>query len=543
MMLRRINLGFRSTLCFGLFCVVIAGLGFAALRQASTLNDVSTYFQMQIVPAVKELGDLDSNFSKINAADSILRNAVETQDSREAAAAEIQRWRAKIDANLDRIAALPLSTDEQTALDTLRAAVVLFDRNQEQYLRLIDAGDVAGAAAFNEATLRGSSAALQQQIKDFAAAKNELAADYSAQAKRAYDDTFVWVIGYNVFAVLVCIGMAWLYTRSVLKPVRQALAIAERIADNDLSGAVIVDGNDEMARLLKALATMQNNLCQALGKISDSSAQLAATSEQMHCITEGASQGMERQASEVELAATAVTQMSAAIEEVARNAAGALEVATQTSAAANHGCERVDETLAAIAQMVDSVQDTSSSVEELAGVATDINKVLAVIRSVAEQTNLLALNAAIEAARAGEAGRGFAVVADEVRALARRTQSATQDIETMVTGIHTRSGAALEAMALTSEQAGRTQALSAAAGAALVQINQAIEQINERSLMIATAAEQQTHVAYEVDRSLISIRDLASQSNEGAQQTTIASGELSYLAVDLSQLVRQFKFA
>ncbi len=543
MMLRRINLTFRSTLCFGLFCLVIGGLGFAALREASTLHDVGSYFQTRIVPAVKELGELDSNFSKINAANSILRNAVETDDARQAAATEIQQWRARVDTNLERIAALPLSVDEQAAVAALRAAISEFDVNQSHYSALINTGDVAGATQFNEVTLRDSSAAVQKQINSFTAAQNELSGTYSAQSQRAYDDTFKWVIGYNVFGVLVCIVVAWLYTRSVLTPIRQALSIAERIAANDLSEAITVDGQDEMARLLRALARMQDNLCEALGKISDSSAQLAATSEQMHCITEGASQGMERQASEVEMAATAVTQMSAAIEEVARNAAGALEVATQTSAAANHGCERVDETLAAIAQMVDSVQDTSSSVEELAGVATDINKVLAVIRSVAEQTNLLALNAAIEAARAGEAGRGFAVVADEVRSLARRTQTATQDIETMVVGIQSRSGAALEAMAQTSEQAGRTQVLSTAAGAALVQINQAIEQINERSLMIATAAEQQTHVAYEVDRSLISIRDLASQSNEGAQQTTIASGELSYLAVDLSQLVRQFKVA
>ncbi|WP_373877842.1 methyl-accepting chemotaxis protein [Pseudomonas turukhanskensis] len=251
---------------------------------------------------------------------------------------------------------------------------------------------------------------------------------------------------------------------------------------------------------------------------------------------------MEAQANEVELAATAVTQMSAAIEEVARNAAGALDVAALTSEAADHGCERVDETLAAIAQMVNQVQDSATSVEELATVAIDVNKVVAAIRAVAEQTNLLALNAAIEAARAGESGRGFAVVADEVRALARRTQDATVHIEEMMASIQGRSGAALQAMAQTSEQAQRTQVLSQAAGQALVQINTAIVQINERSLQIATAAEQQAQVAHEVDRGLTSIRDLAVHSTVGAQQTTIASGELSYLAGDLSHLVKRFKF-
>ncbi len=364
----------------------------------------------------------------------------------------------------------------------------------------------------------------------------------SGQAQGAYQHLFIWVVGANVFALLLCIAIAWVYTRSVLLPVRQALQIAERIAANDLSEAVVVEGQDELARLLTALAVMQANLCEALGKISDSSTQLAATSEQMHLITEETSKGIETQANEVEMAATAVTEMSAAIEEVARNAASALNVAGHSSDAATHGCERVDETLEAIGEMVGRVQETSTSVEQLATVATDVSTLLAVIRSVAEQTNLLALNAAIEAARAGDAGRGFAVVADEVRALARRTQEATQDIEQMMSGIQGRTGAALQAMAQTREQALHTQHLSRVAGQALGQISEAIGQINERSLQIATAAEQQAQVAHEVDRGLTNIRDLAIHSTVGAQQTTIASGELSYLAVDLSHLVKRFKF-
>ncbi len=542
MIIRRVNLALRSTLFFSVFCLLIVGLGVTALKQANKLRDVGSYFHVHIIPAVKELGELDANFSDVRFYNSLMRNDDEAPEERRQAMADIQLSLRKVESNFKALADMNLDAQEQKDVALLQASANQFNGVQSQYMALIAANDLDGAMKLTQAQLSTSSRALQERITALVSSNDERAKAYSREAETAFDHTLALVIGFSLSAVLACIVLAWQYTRSVLIPVRQALQISERIANDDLSETIVITGEDEMARLLSALATMQGNLRGALEKIGDSSTQLAATSEEMHAITEDAAKGMERQANEVEMAATAVTEMSAAIEEVARNAAGALEVATQTTQAANHGCERVDETLAAIAQMVGRVQDTSASVEELATVASEINKVLAVIRAVAEQTNLLALNAAIEAARAGEAGRGFAVVADEVRSLARRTQQATQDIEGMMAGIETCSGAALKSMGQTNDQAMHTQALSSAAGQALVKINQSIEHIYERTLMIATAAEEQAQVAHEVDRSLISIRDLASQSSEGSQQTTIASGELSHLAVDLSQLVKQFRF-
>jgi methyl-accepting chemotaxis protein len=173
--------------------------------------------------------------------------------------------------------------------------------------------------------------------------------------------------------------------------------------------------------------------------------------------------------------------------------------------------------------------------------AVDISKVLDVIRAIAEQTNLLALNAAIEAARAGEAGRGFAVVADEVRALAHRTQVSTQEIEQMIGDIQAGTGNAVASMDQTTVQAEKTLRLAEAAGQALAEITESITQINERNLLISTAAEEQAQVAREVDRSLISIRDLSTQTAAGSHQTSIVSAELSKLAVGLHGLVERFR--
>jgi methyl-accepting chemotaxis protein len=171
---------------------------------------------------------------------------------------------------------------------------------------------------------------------------------------------------------------------------------------------------------------------------------------------------------------------------------------------------------------------------------TNISKVLDVIRAIAEQTNLLALNAAIEAARAGEAGRGFAVVADEVRALAHRTQASTQEIEQMVGTIQKGSAGAMDAMQTSTQRARQTLEIAQDAGGALDRITDAINQISERNLVIASASEEQAQVAREVDRNLVNIRDLAVQTSDGANQTNAASQELSKLATSLNTLVARF---
>ncbi|WP_375139992.1 methyl-accepting chemotaxis protein [Pseudomonas viridiflava] len=241
------------------------------------------------------------------------------------------------------------------------------------------------------------------------------------------------------------------------------------------------------------------------------------------------------------MAATAVTQMSAAVEEVARNASAASEAANRSNSAAVSGRTRVDQTVEAISLMVGSVEDATQEVQGLAVMATDISKVLDVIRAIAEQTNLLALNAAIEAARAGEAGRGFAVVADEVRALAHRTQQSTSEIEQMISSIQKGTGAAVSAMSHTNAQAQKTLDTAHGAGSALVEITESIDNITERNVLIATASEEQAQVAREVDRSLVSIRDLSNQAADGSSQTAIATSELTKLAVELNRLVGQFR--
>ncbi|WP_408635434.1 methyl-accepting chemotaxis protein [Pseudomonas alkylphenolica] len=291
---------------------------------------------------------------------------------------------------------------------------------------------------------------------------------------------------------------------------------------------------------MRSTIAMQTSLRDTIQHMGNSATQLAAAAEEMHLVTEDSSNGLQRQNDEIEQAATAVNEMSVAVEEVARNAASASESAQASDASSRIGSERVLETVEAIRSLTGIVTRTSGEVEGLASKAQNITKVLDVIRAIAEQTNLLALNAAIEAARAGDQGRGFAVVADEVRALAHRTQESTKEIESMIADIQTGAEQAVLAMGQSCTDAQSTLSIAQDAGAALDAISRSITEINERNFLIATASEEQAQVARSVDSNLVSIRDLSIQTSAGANQTATASNELAKLAIVMSDLTKRF---
>ena len=356
-----------------------------------------------------------------------------------------------------------------------------------------------------------------------------------------YSSAFNMVVVLLIVATILTLLFAWLLTNSITRPISQALTAAETIAEGNLTHPVKVDGTDEAGRLLAAMHKMQQKLRDTLQSISGSADQLASAAEELNAVTDEGARGLARQNDEIEQAATAVNEMTSAVEEVARNAVSTSEASKNATSSAGDGRDLVQETVSAIERMSSDVQATADLVGNLAEESRDIGKVLDVIRGLADQTNLLALNAAIEAARAGEAGRGFAVVADEVRALAHRTQQSTSEIERMIGSIQGGTEKAVGSMRNSTERAASTLSIAKGAGLSLDTINTAIVEINERNLVIASAAEEQAQVAREVDRNLVNIRDLSVQSATGASQTSAASSELSRLAVDLNGMVGRFR--
>jgi methyl-accepting chemotaxis protein len=352
--------------------------------------------------------------------------------------------------------------------------------------------------------------------------------------------TWILLVG-SLVAVGSAIGLGLVVTNVITQPIFESMHSAAKVADGDLTHPIVEGGKDETGQLLMALANMQSNLKGTVQQIAGASDQLASAAEELTAVTHEGTKALARQNDEIQQAATAVNQMTAAAEEVARSAANASQASAQTAEEAISGQGQVKQAITAMDTMTLEITDSTQRVQNLASQIRDITKVLDVIRSIAEQTNLLALNAAIEAARAGEQGRGFAVVADEVRALAHRTQDSTGEIESMINKVRQGADEAVQAMGKSQTLALSTQSLATEAGAALERIRHGLGRINEQNLIIASAAEEQAQVARSVDRNLTNIQDLSAQSAAGANQTSASTQELSRLAISFNGMVAKFK--
>ncbi len=437
--------------------------------------------------------------------------------------------------------ATPLEDDERVAGDQLEQMLPAYIAGSQQVIEMMRAGDLQNARTrLNDLSTEGF-VKIRAYLRTIIDSNNRQIKEGAVAAAELRNKSVMMLEIGVLIAFIVAILLGIFITRMITRPLAVAVVSAQRIAGGDLTQPIVSTSSDEAGLLLDALSNMQDGLKGTIQQIASASDQLASAAEELSAVTNESTRGLTRQNDEIQQAATAVNQMTAAVEEVARNAVSTSEASKTATEDAVDGRGQVDHTVKGITTMVHEITESTEAVSELAGHVREISKVLDVIRSIAEQTNLLALNAAIEAARAGEQGRGFAVVADEVRALAHRTQASTVEIEGMINTVQSGADGAVAAMGKSLSLATNTQEQALRAGSALEKITQGVATINERNLVIASASEEQAQVAREVDRNLLNIQDLSTQSAAGADQTNASSQELSRLATSFNGMVAKFK--
>jgi methyl-accepting chemotaxis protein len=539
-LLRRLKITQRLVLCFSITALLMVALGVFCLQQMQSIRDQGEAVESGTLPSIAMADAIAIDLIKLRGESARLIANADDPGAVVASKINVEQLKNEVERGFSDYLAHATDSTERDSITALQDAYKAFMPGLHDEIGLIEQRKLDDARMLLNTTLSMQGDLMDMQVQLLRELNKQSASAAVDSAGSRFQQTRIIALSAIVVALVLTLLLAWRLSVSIIGPVRHALQIASTIADGDLSPQLIPDGKDETAQLLMMLGRMRGNLHGTIEQIYAAATQLTQSVQEMGAIAEASAQNLQLQNDEIEQAAVAVNQMSQAAVEVADNASNTSTESQASSEAAAEGRDRLSGTIESIKELTDNVLDSSHQAEGLAERTLSISKILDVIRAIANQTNLLALNAAIEAARAGEAGRGFAVVADEVRSLAQRTSASTAEIEGLINGVQKSTQETAQALRVTAAQASLTLEQAAATSQALTVIISSTSTISDRNVLIASAAEQQAQVANEVDRNLSSIRDLSTQSASGAQQTTVASNALSMLATDLNTMVQRF---
>ncbi|HJV33497.1 HAMP domain-containing methyl-accepting chemotaxis protein [Geomonas sp.] len=537
-----LKVGTKLLAAFLSVALIAGAIGLVGITRIRKLAAEDTRLYQQYTAPLADLGAMSVAFqrTRIN-----MRDAVEAQDPalRRGFIDSVRSLRQMVGERADSFATSLTSDDSRTIFNEFKEARSTYIKLSDQVLKLSENGQQAEAVALMQGDAKKAALHEQELLNKLTELKEGHAKQMAEGNARTASAATVAMTALVALGMVLAVGLGLLIARFITTPLSRAVEAANRLAEGDLSVDITVNSRDESGQVLHAMRNMVKSLKELVAQTVQISTGIASASSQLHATSTQIATGAEEVASQSGTVATASEEMSATSSDIARNCVLAAEVSGRSTATAQAGARVVKETITGMEAIAGRVRETAKTVEALGERSEEIGKIVGTIEDIADQTNLLALNAAIEAARAGEQGRGFAVVADEVRALAERTSKATREIGAMIKAIQGETREAVQAMEEGVREVEKGAFSSRKSGDALEEILGGINELALQVGQIATAAEQQTATTSEVTTNIQQITEVVQQTAMGADETAGAAAQLARQASELQSLVGRFKLA
>ncbi|MGY3883403.1 methyl-accepting chemotaxis protein [Aeromonas veronii] len=545
-MLTKMTIGQKLTMAFTTLALLMLGFAWFATLQLSNIYRDASEVSDNIVPSIRASSQmhvalLDARRAELNMVIDALGKDPDTLNS---STQSFEAAKSQYMAAEQRYGSMPfVSERDRNMFAELKTAAAKYFSAHGDLETAIRQGDIAKVQSLikNE-----SRAALEQAGQDGLELRKEndrVANLLTKQSEASYERAKLLSTTVGALTLLFVVIVAWLLIRQIRNPVMTLLEQTRQVAAGNLTSQLDMKqfSHDELGKLAQGFNEMQSNLRMLVNEVSGSVVQLGAAAEEISAVAQQSANNMGAQQHELNQLATAMNEMQATVQEVARNTNDAASAATSASDTAAQGSETVNDSIGRIEKVATAIEETALVIRQLGDDSRNIGMVLEVIQGIAEQTNLLALNAAIEAARAGEQGRGFAVVADEVRTLAKRTQDSTSQINHIISELQQRANEAGITMQQSQDMMSETVHTAREAGASIAEISSSVNSISHMNIQIATATEEQGAVSEELNRNVVNISNASEEVATGAKQMAQACNDLNLLATQLQEVVRKFR--
>ncbi|WP_421268745.1 methyl-accepting chemotaxis protein [Aeromonas veronii] len=545
-MLTKMTIGQKLAMAFTTLALLMLGFAWFATLQLSNIYRDASEVSDNIVPSIRASSQmhvalLDARRAELNM---VIDALGKDPDSLNSSTQSFEAAKSQYMAAEQRYGSMPfVSERDRNMFAELKTAAAKYFSAHGDLETAIRQGDIAKVQSLikNE-----SRAALEQAGQDGLELRKEndrVANLLTKQSEASYERAKLLSTTVGALTLLFVVIVAWLLIRQIRNPVMTLLEQTRQVAAGNLTSQLDMKqfSHDELGKLAQGFNEMQSNLRMLVNEVSGSVVQLGAAAEEISAVAQQSANNMGAQQHELNQLATAMNEMQATVQEVARNTNDAASAATSASNTAAQGSETVNDSIGRIEKVATAIEETALVIRQLGDDSRNIGMVLEVIQGIAEQTNLLALNAAIEAARAGEQGRGFAVVADEVRTLAKRTQDSTSQINHIISELQQRANEAGVTMQQSQDMMSETVHTAREAGASIAEISSSVNSISHMNIQIATATEEQGAVSEELNRNVVNISNASEEVATGAKQMAQACNDLNLLATQLQEVVRKFR--